>query len=447
MKRLILVPVLFALLSATVRARPGETPEVASARVLLFATSDNDADATLRRNSMDQLQSRLIAGGLTDADITVVHAKASNAVERLRSSLKAVSGSAGVNDSVLIYIAASQSESRSGRLRIGNRDWPLQELVNGLFTSASSRRGLFVDPGTAGTRNVSGLSSTGLVLPSNLWMAVSRSGRRETSESGKQITAFSSAVGNALCGCADAPGAAGGDGILTLLEVTEYLRAYAEAFDFPAPGITGKISGDGAFLRASRNDALRSVSDETRQTIADNTIENAAVLLFHERKPSEALAVLGDAKRIAVRNPDHVVRLLQTAQAATGQAQRTKLAAAIKSGIADQGSIRLQLGRETIQLYSPGKATKKLPAVSGDVLLATAVKDEALRTWIWVEAVYRVRQAPDDTAVETTFKEVPELKKRWALLGDLVAPTASKTAPAQRNSWHDQVGQTTYYAR
>ena len=447
MKRLILVPALLAMLSAAARARPVETPEVASAKVLLFATSDNDADATLRRSSLDQLQSRLMAGGITDTDITVVHAKASNADARLRSSLKAISDSAGVNDSVLVYIAASPSESRFERLRIGHRDWPLQELVNAMFTSASSGRGLFVDPGTAGTRNVSGLNSAGIVLPSNLWMAVSRTGRRETSESGKQVTAFSSAVGNALSGCADAPGTAGGDGMLTLLEVTEYLRAYADTFDFPAPGITGKISGDGAFLRASRNDALRSVSDETRQTIADNAIENAAVLLFHERKPSEALAALRDAKRIALRNPDHAVRLLQTAQAATGQAQRTKLLAAIKSGVADQGGIRLQLGRENIQLYSPGKATRKLPALSGDVLLVTAVKDDALRTWFWVEAVYRARQTPDDTAVETTFEEVPELKRRWALLGDLVAPTESKTAPAQQNSWRGQTGQTTYYAQ
>lgn len=419
MKKLVLLPVLFVALTAMPRACPAGESGVASTRVLLFAASENDEDAALRRDSLATLRHRLTAGSISDADITLVHANAAEADQSLREGLRTVSGAAGFNDSVLIYVAASPSDSRSGRVRIGNRDWQLQELINAMFSSASSKRCLFVDTGTAGTGDSNGINSNGLILPDNLWVAFSRSSRRETSNSGKAITAFSSAVGNALSGCADTPGASGGDGVLTLLEITEYLRNYAETFDFPAPGITGKISGGQPLLRASRSDALRSVSDNVRQMIVRNAIESAGVLLFHEQSPSKALAVLGDAQRIAERR-DQAVRLLQTAQAATGRTQQQKLLAAIKAAISNQGSIRLQAGK-TVKLYSPGKATKTLLPESDDILVATAVKEEPQRVWVWIKAVYRGSSTRDDDTVDTRFNEVPELQGRWAMLHELAS--------------------------
>jgi hypothetical protein len=288
-------------------------PLRAEDRVLIFAPEIASllGDAAHHARAAQRLAERLAQGGINAEQIVRLQGKQATAAN-FRTALSEAVDETPPDGRLVVVLCAPGWEFDDNEF-ICAADTPadiaaelakpdpqiisLEAVVREMAQSASRRRVLIVDPIVAVTEPLAdGNARFGrrpLPAPDGQWIVINRSGRMNGRDGQPPITDFFCSVLDGLAVHADG----NRDGAVSLLELVEYLKLYAEDRRDPEPRIAGKLDEDFPLIATSA-DSDRTFPREELQENARRLIVEAEKALLFDVDIEAALNLLDRAARL-----------------------------------------------------------------------------------------------------------------------------------------------------
>lgn len=264
-----------------------------------------------QQDAANQLKSRLANAGIPAANIKLVVGVEATA-ERFREALRDVTNSVSETDLYVVvlcghglqfddadYICTADTPANvEAEVRgQGDRLLKTSDILEEMSIAPSMRQLLILDG--SGVRDGPLLDASlrfgrsQLLTTNGQWLIVNRSRRLKRRVGGPKLSSF---MWSLLDGVADhADG--NRDGRVSLLELTDYMKLYAEENDDIPPRIAGKVGADAQLLRATASNDASFPAKQLTRNASQLTAEASEVLLF-DLNAEAAIAMLDRAKRL-----------------------------------------------------------------------------------------------------------------------------------------------------
>ena len=431
---LLVVAMLFSSLgwSASVIAADG---------AVLFAPGEYQhfGDASYHETAVNQLAQRLHKAGVPEGRVVRLCGKQATA-SALTDALIEMVDSVGSEDLLLIaicshgvqfdncdYVLAADTP-KNVREELGQEDGKIISILSVLeemAISASQRRLLIVDGAAKSEPALADATARFGRLPLKVadgqWVILNRS--NQVSQRGQEppMTDFAWSVLDGIAFHADG----NRNGNVSILELADYVKLYAEAQDNLLPTIAGKISGDVSLVSTS------AASDDTfpREALAANArrlVAEARKTLLLELDVRAGMGLLDRASRLC-SEPElqrEIDEVSATAAILRGKADQ------VLPTERDEATTYLAVLPREAGLYVAGAKSPSRRLQAGTVVQAThhTVITANGRNWIYVSV--RGALLPEWEAGQVSFKSIPFQKEAFWMSGDDLATSEEPTIPA-----------------
>lgn len=416
------------------------TMATAADGVVLFAPGEYEhlSATPYHASAAEQIHHRLLKAGIPEDRIVTLSGKPATA-QAFKDALAKMTDSTGPNDLLLVvicspgmqfddrdYVLATDTpqDPRQGIDGQNRRIISISDVLQDMAVSASNRRVLIVDGATEAEPSLSDavVHFGRIPLPSSdgQWVILNQNNHLNQRGDQPTLTDFIWSLLDGITFHADG----NRDGSVSVLELADYMKLYAEEQRNPAPHVAGKTSGDVSLLRTSAAD------DEAFPRAA--LVANAKCLVAEARKAlllesdvRAVLALLDRAKRLC-DDPDltrEIDEVLASARILNGEADRV-LPLAAEAGVTYTAALPREVG-----LYAAGasKPSQQLPA---GTIIQIANRNPVSangQTWTYVSVVAASR--PQWKAGKISFSPVEvAMQPAWMLASDLAA-TADQRVP------------------
>ncbi len=272
------------------------TPLKAEDRVLIFAPEIASplGDAAHHARAAQRLAERLAQGGIAAEHIVRLQGKQATAASFRTALADAVDETPPDGRLVVVlcapglefdddqYVCAADTSAdiAAELAKPEPQIISLDDVVREMAQSASRRRVLIVDPVVALTGPLADANARfgrrPLPAADGQWIVINRSGRMNDRDGQPPITDFLCSVLDGLAVHADG----NRDGSVSLLELVEYLKLYAEDRRDPEPRIAGKLDEDFPLVATSADSDQTFPREELQENARRLIVEAEKALLF-----------------------------------------------------------------------------------------------------------------------------------------------------------------------
>lgn len=400
--------------------------------VVLFApgTYESFGNASYHERAATQLAQRLRKAGISEERLVMLCGEQATA-SAFHDALIDMVDSVGADDLLLIVICSYglQFDDRdcvvaadtpaSVTDEVGKQDGRIISLTNvleELAVSASQRRLLLVDGAAPSEPAITDAAARFGRLPlktaDGQWVILNRSDRVSQRGPEPPVTDFVWSLLDGITFHADG----NRDGNVSVLELADYMKLYAEARDNPVPTMAGKTSGDVSLVSTSAADD-QTFPSEALAANARRLVLEARKTLLLELDVRGGLGLLDRARRLCgdAELQQEIDEVSNTARLLRGEADQ------ILPLQKDEAITYLAVLPREVGVYAAGSSTpsKQLPAGTVVELTRRSVStaNGQSRTYVGATGAFQ----PAWQAGEVSFRPIPlPADSVWMLGSDLV---------------------------
>ena len=397
--------------------------------VVLFAPGEyaHRGDGSFHARAAEQMHQRLLKAGIPEDRMAGLRGKEATA-QAFRDALAEMTDTTGPEDLLLVvicshgvhfddrdYVLAADTPANPGQetSKANGRIIAIPDVLQEMAVSASNRRLLIVDGAAESDPSLADATVRFGRLPlqtaDGQWVILNRANRLSRRGDQPPLTDFFWSLLDGITLHADG----NRDGSVSLLELADYAKLYAEEQHNPVPRIAGKTTGDIALLPTSAAD------DGTfpREALAANArrlVAEARKTLLLEADVRAGLALLDRARRLC-DDPDltrQIDEVSVTAGILNGEADRVLPLAE------DAGPTYAAVLPRDAGVYASGAAKASQPLPAGTVVEITnrvPITSNG-RTWTYVCVVALSPEHIATVGGELALVPVPAARKKGAIL-------------------------------
>lgn len=416
------------------------TKAMAADGVVLFAPGvyEHQSPTAFHANAAKQIHGRLLKSGVLEGRIAWIQGRQAT-VAAFSDALTNMANSTESNDLLLVVIcspgvryedhdyvftADTPTDPRQGIDATKPRLLAIAQVLREMGASVSKRRVLIVDGAAEGDSSVGpafvqfGCAS---VEPSEgQWVIINRANVMGQRAEQSPMTDFMWSFADGIAFHADG----NRDGFISVLELVDYMKLYAEEQRNTTPSFAGKTTGDAAFLptSAANDDTFprEALLANARRLVAE---ARKALLLELDLTGSQALLTRAGRLCVDVDLKAEIDDLTVTASILGGKTNVVPLVAS--EGI----TYSVVLPREA-GLYSPGatQASRRLPAGTVVQISHRSPSSSEGDAWPFLRVVGASR--PQWTAGQISFHPVAVPSEPLWMLGSELVATADQAVPS-----------------